>query len=115
MILTRRTVLRLLAGIPAMVLGQKTASAPAGLYPPAASRIKEIIVVCKTHFDIGYSDREEDVLTYYRTTMMDRAPDLIDKSKELPPEEQFIWTCRVWVFDRIVEDWPGQTTERRLT
>ena len=41
-------------------------------------------MVCKTHFDIGYSDRVEDVLNYYRTTMIDRAVDLIDRSKELP-------------------------------
>jgi len=113
MILTRRTALRLLAAVPAMALGQKATSSPDGASPPAASRIKEIIVVCKTHFDIGYSDRVEDVLTYYRTAMIDRALDLIDRSKELPQEEQFTWTCPGWVFDLIVEDWPGQTGERR--
>jgi alpha-mannosidase len=113
MILCRRTAVRLLAGAPAMILGPKIASSPVRLSPPAASRIKEIIVVCKTHFDIGYSDRVEDVLTFYRTTMIDRALDLIDRSKELPQEEQFTWTCPGWVFDWIVEDWPGQTAERR--
>jgi alpha-mannosidase len=112
MILTRRTALRLLAAVPAMVLGEKATSSADG-FPPAGSRIKEIIVVCKTHFDIGYSDRVENVLNYYRTTMIDRALDLIDKSKELPQEEQFTWTCPGWVFDLIVEDWPGQTAERR--
>jgi hypothetical protein len=30
--------------------------------------------------------------------MIDRALDLIDRSRELPPEEQFIWTCFGWVF-----------------
>ena len=113
MILTRRDAIRLLAGIPAMILGQKTASSPVRSFTPATSRVKEIIVVCKTHFDIGFSDRAENVVTYYRTTMIDRALDLIDKSKELPREEQFTWTCPGWVFDRIVEDWPGQTAERR--
>lgn len=113
MILTRRTAMRLLAGAPALALGQKTLSSPAPSSPPAVSRISQIIVVCKTHFDIGYSDRVADVLTFYRTTMIDRALDLIDKSRDLPPEEQFIWTCPGWVFDRIVEDWPGQSAERR--
>ena len=113
MILTRRTAMRLLAGAPAIVLGPKAGSSPARSSPPVTSQINEIIVVCKTHFDIGYSDRVADVLTYYRTTMIDHALDLIDRSKELPPEEQFIWTCPGWVFDRIVEDWPGQTSERR--
>jgi alpha-mannosidase len=113
MILTRRTAMRLLAGTPALVLGPKTASSQFLSSPPAAGRINQIIVVCKTHFDIGYSDRVADVLTFYRTTMIDRALDLIDRSKVLPEEEQFTWTCPGWVFDRIVEDWPGQTAERR--
>ena len=52
-------------------------------------------------------------MNYYRTTMIDRALDLIDRSKELPQEEQFTWTCPGWVFDWITEDWPGQTAERR--
>ena len=105
--------MRLLAGAPAIILGQKSTSSLVNSSSPAASRINQIIVVCKTHFDIGYSDRVADVLAFYRTTMIDRALDLIDKSRDLPPEEQFIWTCPGWVFDRIVEDWPGQTVERR--
>jgi alpha-mannosidase len=105
--------MRLLAGAPAIVLGPKTAGSLVRSSPPAASRVSEIIVVCKTHFDIGYSGRVAEVLTFYRTTMTDRALELIDKSRELPPDEQFIWTCPGWVFDRIVEDWPGQTAERR--
>jgi alpha-mannosidase len=112
-ILTRRSAMRLLAGVPALVLGPKIAHSLVGSPPPQESRINQIIVVCKTHFDIGYSDRVANVLTFYRTTMIDRALDLIDKSTELPPEEQFIWTCPGWVFDRVVEDWPGQTAERR--
>jgi alpha-mannosidase len=113
LVLTRRSAVRLLVGAPALLLGQGTANSLARSSPPAASRINQIIVVCKTHFDIGYSDRVAEVLTFYRTAMIDRALDLIDKSRELPPEEQFIWTCPGWVFDRIVEDWPGQTAERR--
>ena len=112
MILTRRTAMRLLAGAPAIVLGQSPSSSVKSS-SPTASQINEIIVVCKTHFDIGYSDRVEGVLKYYRTTMIDRALDLIDRSKELPQAEQFTWTCPGWVFDWITEDWPGQTAERR--
>ncbi|QNI30133.1 hypothetical protein H7849_13105 [Alloacidobacterium dinghuense] len=111
--LTRRSAMRILAGVPALVLGPKIAHSLVGSPPSQESRINQIIVVCKTHFDIGYSDRVADVLTFYRTTMIDSALDLIDKSTVLPPEEQFIWTCPGWVFDRVVEDWPGQTTERR--
>ena len=113
MILTRRNAMRLLAGVPAVVLGPKIAGSPIHSSATAMSGVKEIIVVCKTHFDIGYSDRVEDVLTFYRTTMIDRALDLIDRSQELPKEEQFVWTSPGWVFDWIVKDWLGQTAERR--
>lgn len=117
-VLTRRSAVRLLIGVPAVALGQSRAMSliPSFPVPPfsgAATGVNEIIVVCQTHFDIGYSDRVANVLAFYRTTMIDRALDLIDQSKQLPPEEQFIWTCPGWVFDRIVEDWPGQTAGRR--
>ena len=55
-----------------MLWGQKTASSADRSPQAALSQVKEIIVVCKTHFDIGYSDRVGDVLTYYRTAMIDR-------------------------------------------
>ena len=96
-----------------MVLRPRTAKSQSRSDSRHPNQIDQIIVVCKTHFDIGYSDRVAGVLEFYRTTMIDRALDLIDKSKTLPPEQQFIWTCPGWVFDRVVEDWPGQTPERR--
>src|SRR5579863_6538792 len=113
MILTRRSAVRLMAGAPAVIFSTKSAGASVHSSTSPPSHVSQIIVVCKTHFDIGYSDRVASVLDFYRTTMIDRALDLIDTSKELPPEEQFIWTCPGWVFNRIVEDWPGQTAERR--
>ena len=48
--------------------------------------VEEIIVVCKTHFDIGYTHRIGELMDYYRTTMIDRALDIMDASKTLPPE-----------------------------
>jgi hypothetical protein len=75
--------------------------------------VREIIVVCKTHFDIGYTHRVKDLLEYYRTTMIDRALDLMDASATLPAEQQFRWTAPGWVLARVLEDWPGQTPERR--
>src|ERR1700744_1922444 len=113
MILTRRTAMRLLVGAPTVILGPKTASPSVRSFLPEVSRVNKIIVVCKTHFDIGYSDRAADVVTFYCPTMIYRDLELIDRSRELPPEEQFIWTCPGWVFNRVTKDWPGQTVERR--
>ncbi len=80
---------------------------------PDHANVEEIIVVCKTHFDIGYTHRIKDLVEYYRTTMIDRALDTMDGSKNLPPAQQFVWTSPGWVMEKVLEDWPGQTPERR--
>ena len=80
---------------------------------PAPTPVREIIVVCKNHFDIGYTHRVKEVVHYYRTAMIDRALDVMDQFKGLPREEQFAWTVPGWVMAKALDDWPGQTPERR--
>jgi hypothetical protein len=69
-------------------------------------------VIFKTHFDIGYTHRVKDVVQYYRTEMIDKALDIMDKTKDLPKSQQFTWTAPGWVMAKVLEDWPGQTPER---
>ncbi|MCL4179764.1 MAG: hypothetical protein KJ072_18710 [Verrucomicrobia bacterium] len=80
---------------------------------PDYSHIKEIIVVIKTHFDIGYTHRVKEIVHHYRTEMIDRAMNIMDQSKHLPPEQQFAWTGPGWVMSKVLEDWEGQTPARR--
>ena len=108
---TRRDALRLLAGVPA--LSSIAGSMPDQDVAKPSGGVKQIIVVCKTHFDIGYSHRVKDVVAYYRTTMIDRALDVMEQAKELPPKQRFVWTSPGWVMQKVVEDWEGQTGERR--
>ena len=77
------------------------------------SKVEEIIVVCKTHFDIGYTHRVNELVNYYRTEMIDKALDNLDQSKEMPPEQQFTWTGPGWVMNKVSEEWDGQTPLRR--
>ncbi|MFC1552620.1 hypothetical protein ACFL6P_08675 [Candidatus Latescibacterota bacterium] len=77
------------------------------------SNVEEIIVVCKTHFDIGYTHSVDELIPYYRTTMIDRALEIMERSKTLPPEQQFVWTAPAWVMSKVLEDWDGQTPARR--
>ncbi len=77
------------------------------------TNVKEIIVICKTHFDIGYTHRVKDLMQYYRTDMIDKALDIMDKTRDLPKEQQFAWTAPGWVMAKVLEDWDGQTPERR--
>ena len=59
-------------------------------------KTREVIVVFKTHFDIGYTDWADNVSYNYATSMVSGALDIIEKSKELPYNQQFKWTISGW-------------------
>ncbi len=77
----------------------------------AQSQVQEIVVVFKTHFDIGYTDLVTNILTRYRTQFVDQALDVVAHSRSLPAEQQFTWTVPGWPLKEML--WPGQTPERR--
>lgn len=77
-----------------------------------ASAVREIIVVFKTHFDIGYTDLATNIVQKYRTKMIDNALEVVDQNRDLPPTQQFVWTLPGWPMEKILEQWPGQTPER---
>lgn len=74
-------------------------------------RLEEVIVVSKTHFDIGYTDLASKVVDRYRTAMADQALRLVEESADLAADQQFSWTLAGWPMAQIL--WPGQTPERR--
>jgi hypothetical protein len=77
----------------------------------AENNVREIVVVYKTHFDIGYTDLATNVLTRYRTQFVDEALKVIEDSRSRPPEQQFVWTLPGWPLKEML--WSGQTPERR--
>ena len=77
------------------------------------SNVEEIILVYKSHFDIGYTHLASETIDNYRTRTIERALDVVDKNKELAADEQFVWTIPGWPMKKILEDWDGQTDERR--
>lgn len=79
---------------------------------PKPARIEQVIVVFKTHFDIGYTDMASNVVARYRTTMIDKALEVVDQNRDLPSSQQFAWTIPGWPMHQIV-DWPEQTPERK--
>jgi hypothetical protein len=88
------------------------AAAPAWAQKNSAwPKLEEVIIVSKTHFDIGYTDLASRVVDRYRTSMADQALRLVDESRDLPPDQQFSWTLAGWPMAQIL--WPGQTPERR--
>ncbi|HWQ93559.1 MAG TPA: hypothetical protein VN673_17985 [Clostridia bacterium] len=64
--------------------------------------IEHVWVVFKTHLDIGYTDRIEEVLKKYRTSMMDGALNVVEASRNLPPEERFSWALAGWPLTHVL-------------
>jgi alpha-mannosidase len=69
------------------------------------------VVVFKTHFDIGYTDLISNVLARYRGEFMDKALAVIEKSRELPPDQRFSWSVPGWPLAHMLG--PRQTPEKR--
>ena len=86
---------------------QGNATQAAKPYP----HLEEVIVVYKTHFDIGYSALARDVIHEYRTEMVDRVLDAIEQNRHQAKEQQFVWTVSGWPMKQIL--WQGQAPERR--
>jgi hypothetical protein len=78
---------------------------------PKWPELEEVILVWKTHNDIGYTHPVPEVLNYYRTGMMDGALKLIEDTVGVPKEERFVWVLPAWVMEVILDD--KQTPERR--
>jgi hypothetical protein len=73
--------------------------------------LENVVIVYKTHFDLGYTARTRDVVHHYRTEMTGRVLDAIEKNSHQPKDEQFIWTISGWPMKQIL--WEGQPPERR--
>ena len=86
---------------------------PSRLPRSPTAKVDQIIVVFKTHFDIGYTDMAKNVVERYRTTMIDQALEVCDRNRDLPAQQQFVWTLPGWPMSQIMSDWPGQTAERK--
>jgi hypothetical protein len=81
---------------------------PAPTTPPG---LQTVIIVYKTHFDIGYTSSAKEVVHDYRTEMTDRLLDAIEENQQQPKEAQFVWTLSGYPMQQIL--WEGQPPDRR--
>lgn len=79
--------------------------------PKQKTKLENVVIVYKTHFDIGYTARACEVLHEYRTSMADRVLDAIDANNKLPKDRQFVWTVSGWPMKQML--WDGQPPSRR--
>lgn len=70
---------------------------------PAENAVEEIVIVFKTHFDIGYTDYAGAVVQQYSTSMMENAFDILERSKDRDPEKQFVWTLPSWPMKQMID------------
>src|SRR5512143_811948 len=105
-----KKVLITLLGLALSATGDSSLAATNSPPPP---RLEQVIVVFKTHFDIGFTDMASNVVQRYRTTMIDRALEVVDQNRDLPPQQQFAWTLAGWPLHKILQDWPGQLAQRK--
>lgn len=74
--------------------------------------VTDVWVVFKTHFDLGFTDLPENVFARYRTEMMDKALNVIEKNVNLPKDKHFAWTVPGWpLYAQILG--PQQDPERK--
>ena len=79
--------------------------------PAMKAGLQNVVIVYKTHFDIGYTTMAREVVHGYRTEMADRVLDAIEKNRNQPKEQQFVWTVSGWPMKQIL--WEGQSPQRR--
>jgi hypothetical protein len=76
------------------------------------NQVDEIILVFKTHFDIGYTKLASEVVADYRTKMIDNALGVVDAAQKMPEEKKFVWTVPGWPMAKIMENQPPKRAAR---
>ena len=75
-------------------------------------KVTDVYVVFKTHCDLGFTDLAENVFKRYREGMMDSSLNIIEANRQLPKDQQFVWTLPGWPLKNQILG-PKQTPERR--
>ncbi len=68
-----------------------------------AADIKKIIVIFKTHLDVGFTDLSENIINRYLSQYIPKAMELAEQSRRNNPENRFIWTTGSWLIDRYLQ------------
>ena len=76
------------------------------------SNLEEIILVFKTHFDIGYTKLASEVIERYKTVFTDLALDIAENSANSPKNCRFIWTIPGWPLIQMMTNQPPERTAR---
>lgn len=71
-----------------------------------ATALKNVVIVYKTHFDLGYTARTYQVAHEYRKNMVDGVFEAIDANSHQPKDKQFVWTVSGWPLKQMLRQSP---------
>lgn len=64
--------------------------------------IKKVILVFKTHFDIGFTDTAERIIETYKGKMLEDVRNTCDATKDLG-DRKYVWTMPSWPLYKMLE------------
>ncbi|WP_312102208.1 DUF5054 domain-containing protein [Lachnoclostridium sp.] len=75
--------------------------------------MKKVIIVFKSHFDMGYTDLAENVLKNYCTGMLSDMLDTCEATREKPIGERYVWTMQAWLLTYMLSS-PYTSDENKV-
>lgn len=73
--------------------------------------IKKIILVFKTHFDIGFTDLAANVIDNYATSMLDQVLETCEATADMG-RQRYVWTMPSWPLSVMLERSSGDRRKR---
>ena len=77
-------------------------------------KIDEIIVLFKTHLDIGYTDFAENIKVNYLNSYIPKALAVARELKDMGRDERFIWTTGSWLIEEYLNTTVGSKREEMI-
>lgn len=61
-----------------------------------STKVTDVWIVVKSHFDLGFTDLAENVFQRYRAEMMEKSLKVMEANRGQLKENQFVWTVPGW-------------------
>jgi hypothetical protein len=75
-----------------------------GAKPPVDEKVEKVLVIFKTHLDIGYTDLAANVLKTYFEHFIPGVLSLTEQIDREHREDRYIWTTGSWLIYRYLEE-----------
>ncbi|MCI6328000.1 MAG: hypothetical protein MR793_04980 [Bacteroidales bacterium] len=71
--------------------------------------VKNVVVVFKTHLDIGFTDLNSNVEKRYIEEFIPKAIEVAKSLRESGGEERYVWTMGSWLVDAYLKQADGES------